>query len=265
MLVLGWELIERILMKATFSDHFSAFASRYADFRPHYPPALFDFLATLVPKDSVVWDCAAGNGQATVDLAERFPKVIATDASGEQIAAAKPHPRAEYRIAVAEESGLPAQSVGLVTVAQAMHWFDLKRFYAEVDRVLRPGGVLAAWAYGINEVEGDAVNDLVQDFYGNVVGPYWPPERKIVEEGYRTIEFPYAEIVPPKIRMESRWTLPELLGYFSSWSATNRYTKANGRNPLEPMAAALAPVWGQPGGPRWVRWPLAIRVGRKPA
>ena len=248
-----------------FHDHFSAFANRYADFRPHYPAAIFDYLASLVPRTSLVWDCACGNGQATVDLAERFDHVIATDASKEQIATATPHSKIDYRVAAAENCGLLDGSVGLVTVAQAIHWFDFDGFYGEVNRVLVDNGVIAVWAYGINEVEGDAVNDLVQDFYGNVVGPYWPPERKIVEEGYRTIEFPYAEIVPPKIRMESRWTLPELLGYFSSWSATNRYTKANGRNPLEPLAAALAPVWGQPGGPRWVRWPLAIRVGRKPA
>ena len=250
-------------MKPAFSDHFSALAGRYADFRPNYPAALFDFLATLVPRDSLVWDCAAGNGQATVDLAERFQKVIATDASREQIAAAKPHPRAEYRVATAEESGLTAESAGLVTVAQALHWFDLKRFYAEVVRVLRPGGVLAVWAYGINEVEGESVNQLVQDYYGNVVGPYWPPERKIVEEGYRTIEFPFSEIVPPPIRMEAKWSLPQLLGYFSSWSATNRYIKANGCNPLDRLSVALAPAWGDPDKPRLVRWPLAMRIGHK--
>jgi len=250
-------------MKPAFSDHFSAIAARYADFRPHYPTALFDYLATLRPQSSVVWDCAAGNGQATVDLAERFEKVIATDASREQIAAANPHPRAEYRVAPAEDSGLPAQSIDLITVAQAVHWFDLKRFYGEVYRVLRPGGVLAVWAYGINEVDGDAVNQLVQDFYSNVVGPYWPPERKLVEEGYRSIAFPFAEFNAPPILMEAQWTLPQLLGYFSSWSATNRYTKGTGRNPLEPLSAALAPAWGDAEQPRRVRWPLAIRVGRR--
>ncbi len=254
---------KRIIVKPSFSDHFSAVANRYADFRPHYPAALFDFLATLAPQDATVWDCAAGSGQATLDLADRFKQVIATDASREQIAAAKAHPRVEYRIAPAEESGLPGQSVALITVAQAVHWFDLKRFYAEVERVLQPGGILAVWAYGINEVEGEAVNQLVQDFYGNIVGPYWPPERKIVEEGYRTIPFPFAEIVPPAIRMETQWTLPQLLGYFSSWSATNRLIKATGRNPLEPLAVALAPVWGDPNKSRRIVWPLAMRVGRK--
>ena len=191
----------------SFHDHFSSVAKRYADFRPHYPAGLFDYLATVVPASSVVWDCAAGNGQATFDLAERFERVVATDASAEQIASAKPHPKVEFRVAPAEESGLANESLGLVAVAQALHWFDLTRFYAEVARVLRPGGVLAVWAYGVNEVEGDAINQLVQDFYSNTIGPYWPPERKLVEEGYRTISFPFAEITTPTFRMEARWTL----------------------------------------------------------
>src|SRR5215831_15633381 len=150
-------------MTATFHDHFSKLARNYADFRPHYPAALFDYLATLAPRDSMVWDCACGNGQATLDLAERFARVIATDASKDQIASASPHAKVEYRVATAEQNGLPDQSATLVTVAQALHWFDLDRFYAEVRRVLRPQGVFAVWAYGINEVEGDAVNTLVQD------------------------------------------------------------------------------------------------------
>src|SRR4051812_25697672 len=148
-------------MSQTFHDHFSAVANRYADFRPHYPAALFDYLATLVPLDSRVWDCACGNGQAALDLASRFQSVIATDASREQIASAIPHPNVEYRVAPADQSGLPDESVALVTVAQALHWFNLEGFYAEVKRVLQPNGLLAAWAYGINDVEGNAVNELV--------------------------------------------------------------------------------------------------------
>ena len=250
-------------MSSTFHDHFSNVASRYADFRPHYPEALFDYLATLVPRNSLVWDCAAGNGQASVDLAERFDRVLATDASREQIASAKPHPKIEYRVAPADQSGLPDESVGLITVAQALHWFDLERFYAEAKRVLQPGGVLAVWAYGINEVEGDTVNRLVQDFYSNIVGPYWPPERRLVEEGYRTIPFPFAEIAAPSFRMEARWTFEQLIGYFSTWSATNRFIKATGRNPLEPLSDALTRPWGDINLPRRVTWPLSLRLGRK--
>lgn len=251
-------------MSAAFHDHFSHVAARYAGFRPRYPAALFDYLATVTPRESVVWDCAAGTGQASVDLAERFKRVIATDASREQIAAATPHPKVEYRVAVAEESRLPDGAAGLITVAQALHWFKLDRFYAEARRVLKSGGVLAAWAYGMNEVEGEGVNELVREFYSNIVGPYWPPERKQVEEGYRTIEFPFKEIEPPRFQMEARWTLEQLLGYFSTWSATNRFIKANNRNPLEPLSAELAKVWGDPAAARRVMWPLAMRVGCTP-
>jgi SAM-dependent methyltransferase len=246
-----------------FHDHFSAFANRYADFRPHYPAAIFDFLATVVPRTSLVWDCACGNGQATVDLAERFDHVMATDASKEQIASATPRPNIEYRVAPAESSGLADNSVGLVTVAQAVHWFSFDRFYAEVNRVLIGGGVLAVWAYGINEVEGEAVNALAQDYYANIVGPYWPPERVLVEEGYRTIPFPFSEITAPAIHMETHWDLDALLGYFSTWSATNRFIKANGHNPLARLNSKLSEVWGQREKPRPVKWPLSIRIGRK--
>jgi SAM-dependent methyltransferase len=249
-------------MPQTFHDHFSAFAARYADFRPRYPAAIFDYLATIVPRTSLVWDCAAGNGQATLDLAERFDRVVATDASAEQIASATRHPKIEYRVAPAENSGLAENSVGLLTVAQAAHWFNFDRFYAEARRVLVPNGVLALWAYGINQVDGDAVNECVQDFYSHIVGPYWPPERTMVEDGYRTIPFPFDEFTPPAFRMETQWTLDQLLGYFSTWSATNRFIKANGRNPLEPLSAELARVWGDRNSTRLVTWPLALRIGR---
>ncbi|HTB84477.1 MAG TPA: class I SAM-dependent methyltransferase [Candidatus Sulfotelmatobacter sp.] len=245
-----------------FHDHFSGVANRYADFRPHYPAAIFDYLATLVPAGATVWDCACGNGQATHDLASRYATVIATDASKEQIASATPNPKVKFQVATAEASGLPDHSVELVTVAQAIHWFNLERFYAEVRRVLKPGGVLAVWAYGINQVEGQVANEIVQDFYSNVVGPYWPPERQLVEEGYRTIPFPFPEIAVPAFQLEANWTLEQLLGYFSTWSATNRYIKTKGINPLPELAGRLSPVWGDVAAPRKITWPLAVRAGR---
>ncbi len=251
-------------MSAIFQDHFSGVAARYADFRPHYPAALFDYLATLAPKESMVWDCACGNGQATVDLAVRFDRVVATDASNEQIASAAPHHKVEYRVAPAEQSGLPDHSIGLITVAQAAHWFNFDRFYAEAKRVLAPRGVIVVWAYGVNTVAGEAVNRVVQNFYANIVGPFWPPERKLVEEGYRTIPFPFVEMTPPAFRMEARWTLEQLLGYFSTRSATNRCIKATGQNPLEPLATELQQVWGDANQPREIVWPLAVRIGHQP-
>ena len=249
-------------MIPTFPDHFSGVASRYADCRPSYPAEFFDYLATLASGDALAWDCAAGSGQATRGLAPRFARVVATDASPEQIAAAPKLPNVEYRVALAENSGLADASVGLVTVAQALHWFDLPRFYSEVRRVLRPGGVLAVWAYGINRVEGETVDSIVQDFYGNTLGPYWPPSRHLVESGYRTLPFPFAEIAPPLFRMESSWTLDRLLGYFSTWSATSRYIKATGQNPIGALEEKLRPAWGNGNEARTVVWPLTLRVGR---
>jgi ubiquinone/menaquinone biosynthesis C-methylase UbiE len=250
-------------MSADFHDHFSNVARRYADFRPHYPSALFNYLATLAPRDSLVWDCAAGSGQATIDLAARFDKVIATDASAEQIASAPRSDNVEYRVALAEQSGLPDESISMITVAQALHWFDRDRFFAETKRVLRAGGILAVWTYATNHVEGEEVNSIVQDFYSNIVGPYWPPERKMTETGYRTIDLPFVEIAPlPSFRMEAGWDLDQLLGYFSTWSSTNRFIAATGRNPIECLAQSLAKVWGDPKSPRLVVWPLSLRVGR---
>jgi len=246
----------------SFHDHFSDVARRYADFRPQYPAQLFDYLAGLAPGQSLAWDCAAGNGQATIDLARRFDRVIATDASAEQIGAARPTTNVEYRVATAEQSGLPARSADLIAVAQALHWFNLDHFYAEARRVLRTGGVLAVWAYGINEIDGSAINEIVQDFYGNIVGPYWPPERKFVEDGYRTLPFPFAEVQPRRFEMQTRWTLDQLLGYFSTWSATNRYIKDKRENPLDSLAESLRRVWSDETSPRLVTWPLSLRVGR---
>ena len=251
-------------MTLPFHDHFSGVANRYADFRPSYPPALFDYLATLVPRTAAVWDCACGSGQASADLAQRFDLVIATDASKEQIAAAAPRPRIEYRVALSEQSGLSDHSVGLVTVAQALHWFDLPRFYAEVNRVLAADGVIAVWSYGRTTIQDAALDAIVQRYYSEIVGPYWPPERKVVEDGYRTLAFPFAEFAAPGFRMEVDWTLEQLLGYLGTWSATSRYVKVIGQNPLLPLAEELKPAWGDTDQPRQVWWPLPVRIG-KPA
>lgn len=248
-------------MPRTFKDHFAPVAASYADFRPRYPRELFAWLATLVPRRELAWDCAAGSGQASADLAEHFARVVATDASRAQIGAAAPHPRIDYRVAPAEASGLADGSVDLVTVAQALHWFDLAGFYAEVRRVLRPGGVLAVWTYGVLTIEGAEADRLVQQFYHDTVGPYWPPERAHVENGYRSLAFPFTELAAPSFAMEVRWALPQLLGYFRSWSATGRFAAARGCDPVTTLAAQLGPFWGE-GELRRVTWPLALRVGR---
>lgn len=245
----------------TFIDRFGGHARDYARFRPVYPPALYTYLAGLVAQRGLAWDCATGSGQAALGLVDHFARVTATDASREQIAAATPHPRIEYRAAPAERSGFAAASVDLVTVAQALHWFDVDAFYTEVRRVVKPGGVLAAWCYGLTRIAPD-LDGVVDRYYRDIVGPYWPAERRHVDDQYRSIAFPFEDIAAPAFRMEQRWTLDEFLGYLATWSATQRYRETHGENPLELIRAPLARAWGEDSAPRVVGWPLHLRIGR---
>jgi SAM-dependent methyltransferase len=221
--------------------------------------ALVHFLADAAPGRARALDCGCGTGQLSVLLAERFERVVATDASAAQIANAEPHERVEYRAARAEDSGLPDASVDLITVAQAAHWLDLDRFYEEARRVARPGAVLALITYGVLHVEGD-VDPPVQRFYYDAIGKYWPPERRHVEAGYRTLPFPFTEMPVPELAIEVSWRLPDVLGYVDTWSAVREAEKAVGREPIDAFAAELTKAWGDPETRRSVRWPLRLRV-----
>jgi SAM-dependent methyltransferase len=242
-------------------DHFSGVAEAYAQYRPHYPASLFEVLATLTPGHDLAWDVGAGNGQASVPLAECFDRVLATDISARQLANAVPHPRVEYRAAAAESSGLPDGSVDLVTVAQAAHWFNLLTFYQEVERVLAPGGALVLWTYGNPRINGQPVQDAFHRWSTAVVGPYWPVERHWVDEAYQTLPFPFAEITPPRLELTADWNLRELLGYLDTWSSVSQYRKIRNRDPVPEAAAALAEVWGAEEDRRMIRWPLGMRIG----
>ncbi|MEW5904965.1 MAG: class I SAM-dependent methyltransferase [Pseudomonadota bacterium] len=243
------------------ADHFSAVAGQYAAFRPDYPPALFDWLASLVQQHELAWDCGAGSGQATVPLAERFAHVVATDISTAQLGGAPALPNVTYRIAPAEDGGLPDASCDLVTVAQAMHWFNLPQFYAEVQRVLKPQGAFVAWGYNRLLVQDAKIQTAVDRFYRETVGPYWPPERVIVESGYRDLPFPFARLTTPSFSLEKNWPLEHLTGYLRSWSAVARYQAANGHDPVALLAQELAALWPQ-GQSLAIEWPLFVHAGK---
>ncbi|HEX2525812.1 MAG TPA: class I SAM-dependent methyltransferase [Geminicoccus sp.] len=249
-------------MTRPFKDHFSTNSAGYAAHRPTYPAALVQFLADVAPDRHLALDCGCGTGQLSVLLAERFDRVVATDASAEQIAHADAHPRVAYRLVPAERSGMQAGTVDLVTVAQAAHWFDLPAFYAEVRRVTYPGSILALISYGVLHVDEPQVEPLLQHFYWDALGPYWPSERRHVEEGYRSLPFPFAVIEAPMLDIQVQWTLGDLLGYVGTWSAVRRLEKAAGQGSIDDFTRKLAGAWGDPQACRTVRWPLALRVGR---
>lgn len=244
-----------------FADHFSRQSEQYIRFRPRYPRELFAWLATLPGKRETAWDCGTGNGQAAVDLAAHFARVVGTDPSANQVAHAVRHARVEYLVAAADACPLESDSVDLVTVAQALHWFDLDRFYRQVRRVARAGGVLAAWSYGLANISPQ-VDRVVEHLYAGILGDYWPAERALVEQRYRTIEFPFDEIAAPDFAMTAAWTLEDLLGYLSTWSSVQRYLERHGADPIDQVSGELAAAWEQSAEARPVRWPLYLRVGR---
>jgi SAM-dependent methyltransferase len=245
---------------ADFKDHFSGHAGEYAAYRPSYPDDLFEWLALQTPTHDLAWDVGTGSGQAALGVARHFQIVIASDAAEAQVRAATPHARVTYKVMPAERTDIANGSVDLVAVGQAIHWFDFERFYDEVRRVLKPDGVIAAWTYGRNRIT-PAVDAIVQRYYSETVGRYWPPGRKFVESQYRTVPFPFHEIKAPSFRMQQHWRLDDMLGYLGTWSATKRYAQAHGKNPIDLVREALTRAWGE-DDVRVVEWAFHIRVGR---
>jgi ubiquinone/menaquinone biosynthesis C-methylase UbiE len=243
----------------SFKDHFSAQATDYAKFRPTYPQKLFEYLGRVAPSRQLAWDCGTGNGQAALGLASVFDRVIATDTSEKQISNAQTHERVKYRVAPAEDSGIESGTVDVITVAQALHWFDLDRFYTEAQRVLKSDGVLAASAYNSLQIE-PLIDEVVNRYYHDVIGPFWMPERKLVEN-FAEIPFPFHEIRPPKFAMTAQWDLDRLVGYLRTWSSSQRFVEATGSDPVEQIIDELRAAWRNPEQTREVIWPLTLRVG----
>lgn len=247
---------------SAFKDQFSDRAAGYAAYRPHYPPELIDYLASLTPRCELAWDCGCGSGQLSVPLAAHFDCVIATDASESQLAQASPHPRIQYRQALAEACGIPDHVVDLAVSAQAAHWFKLPAYYAEVRRTARgPDSLIALVCYGILTVD-EIVNPVISNFYTKVLADHWGPERRHVEAGYQSLAFPFDELPSPNFEIRLNWTLDDMVGYVETWSATRNLRRAEGHGAVNALRRALEKPWGSPESTRMVRWPLALRVGR---
>lgn len=245
----------------TFRDHFSTTSPGYARFRPGYPPALFEWIAQESRGRERAWDCATGTGQAARGLAGHFAMVVATDASRAQLAEAASIPGVRYVRSTAEASGLRSQSMDAIAAAQAAHWFDLPAFAAEAARVGRPGALVAVWTYWKLEI-APAIDAVIDRYYRDVVGPYWPPERRLIEGQYRDLHLPFAPVAAPAMAIDVAMNLGDVAGYLGTWSATERYRAARGEDPVPALVEAVAPLWGDPALRRPTRWPLAIRAGR---
>ena len=254
-----------------FKDLFSNHSKNYVRSRPNYPRSLFDFLVGLVYRRNLAWDCATGNGQAAVLLSEYFDEVMASDASKEQIDNALPKNNIRYAVFPAERTNLADDSVDLITVAQALHWFDLNDFYKEATRVLRKNdshnanasGVIAAWAYGLHSISGE-IDNIIHSLYEDILGPYWSKERKIVEDKYQSISFPFEEIEAPVFKMELDWSLSQLTGYLYTWSSVQKFIHKNNSDPIKQIYNDLVAVWAQrnTSHKKRVVWPIYMRVGR---
>lgn len=249
----------------SLQDHFSSVSATYAAARPEYPDALFDLLARHVPSTAHVWEPGCGSGQATRGLAARFARVHATDPSPQQLAehwaARKPDARVTLAVEPGERTALADASVGLVAVAQALHWFDLPAFFAECDRVLAPGGMLAAWGYG--DFDAPAGMEHEFDAFRHDIAPDWPLGRSLVDAHYAAFDWPFGAVDAPPLRLEVRWTLERLLAYLSSYSATVRHRARTGADPVEAHRPALAAAWGAPDTVRTIGWPLFLHLRRK--
>lgn len=243
------------------TDHFSEQAAAYHQFRPVYPPVLTGFLASRSPGRSLAWDCGCGSGQFTVGLAGWFDRVVATDLSFEQTRQAHKNPKIAYVASLSEQSPLADCSTDLIVAAQALHWFPLEPFYAEVRRVSKPGGIVAAVSYGLLEIS-PGIDRQVRRLHSDIAGSFWPPERKHVDTGYAELDFPFTEIEAPQLTMKEHWTLKRLVGYLGTWSAVRKYIGAYNTDPLELIHSELEAAWGDPNVRRTVKWPLTIKVGK---
>jgi SAM-dependent methyltransferase len=246
-------------MKAMI-DNFSIQAAQYVQFRPVYPQALLDFVMSQVHSRRAAWDCGTGNGQVAIQLAQSFEQVMATDISAAQLRQAPALANVTYLETRAEQTSFESNTFDLITVAQAIHWFDFERFYKEVHRTGRNGGIIAVWGYGLLQINPD-IDRILNFFYDQEIGPYWDQERKYIDDHYHTIPFPFREIQSPNFAIQVQWNLSQLTGYLQTWSSVQKYIAAHGKNPVEGLLLELNANWSTPLEKKQVNFPLFVRIG----
>lgn len=245
-----------------FKDNFSQQAEIYARYRPTYPQDLFDFLMQEVKNKDLAWDCATGNGQVAFALSKYFKQIIATDASESQIKQAKQTSNVTYRVATAENSYLESQSIDLITVGQALHWFDFNKFYTEVRRVAKADALIAIWGYGLMQVDAQ-IDEIILHLYHQILGDaYWDAERKYLDNHYQTIPFPFTTIETPQFTMQLDWDFGDLLGYLNTWSSVQKYLKNNHSNPIDLVEQDLRNSWQNVRIKKTITWDLYLKLGK---
>jgi SAM-dependent methyltransferase len=239
-------------------DLFSAHSKQYAQFRPTYPDALYHFIFSHVKAFDVAWDCGTGNGQSARVLSTKFKKVMATDISAKQMEHAYKADTIFYTVG-GEKTFFEDSSIDLITVAQAIHWFNVDEFYKEVNRVAKPNAILAVWGYSLLSIAPE-IDFLLNDFYKSIVGSYWDKERHLIDEQYKTIPFPFNEIAVPTFNFSFEWTIEQLAGYLTTWSAVRKYIQVNKVNPVEKLIEYISPLWNEES--LLITFPLFVRMGR---
>ena len=242
-----------------FKDNFSKQANIYAKYRPHYPPELYSYLSSLTKEHELAWDCGTGNGQAAIGLTEFYKKIIATDPSEQQIQNAVPHSNIKYLVEKAENNSIVSNSVDILTIANALHWFDFDVFYKEANRVLKKNGIIAAWAYGIPFISAE-VDKVVAHFHYGILDDYWQPENRLVEKEYTTIPFPFQHIEAPSFFSERTMNLVDFIGYLNTWSATQRFMVQHKFNPTEKLFEELKTMWNEHDRKK-ITWKIVLKIG----
>ncbi len=242
-------------------DRFSQHAADYQKYRPDYPKDLYAYVLQLIAAKGMAWDCGTGNGQVAAKLAKHFKQVYATDISEQQVQQAPTLANVHYKVESAEHTDFPSQQFDLITVAQAIHWFNFDSFYKEVKRTLKPTGILAVMGYGLLQTD-PSLQSLIDHFYTTIVGPYWDKERKYLDESYQTIPFPFQEIKTPSFTHSMKWDLPQLIGYLNTWSAVKLYEKEEALNPISLIEKELQQTWGLASSSRTITFPILLRIGK---